>query len=152
MRYLQVPLRLCADVYKDQNKRIVLECGGMQLLIRCLDRPSWDKITPVALWNICAESDPKSSDASHSSSEDTPSDATDAPCPEISSIAARQLVLQSTGECDDLGITGQKNVWRDSKHIITALLEVADRLDDTGRREIVAELIEQASAQRTSTA
>lgn len=152
MRVLTHPLQRYAKVnHQDPNKRVVLECGGVELLLRCATKKLWPDIVTTALWNICAQSevlgDTKTyiADGSGSSS---PKCLT-AIEPDIASIARFQLGLRSTGECDDLDqddvLEDQPRETRRHTNIVCTLLNLADSLNDDSWKEMVSELLGHAT-------
>src|SRR5947209_19552578 len=94
-----------SDTFKDANKRVVLECGGIELLLRCANLSFWPEIVTTALWNICAESEVQADVQTTSATENgnMSGELHTSPEPEMSTIACLQLTLRSTSECDDKG-------------------------------------------------
>jgi hypothetical protein len=131
----------CAD--NDPNKRVVLECGGIELLLRCANLKIWPEVVIVALWNICAESD-----AQEDSQEETLSQDKE-PVTQMYTIACRQLSLISSAECDDSNgksvLTAELEGVGRRKGIINELMDLGDLMEDDTRKEMVAELFEKAS-------
>lgn len=133
---------------------MVLESGGIDLLLRCADMRLWPEVVTVALWNICAESDnPVNAPIRPHVEEDSPSGQKFAAAePNISTIACIQLTLRSTGECDDSnGPSTVADKIADAKrhtNIITELLDLSDVVKDESRKEMVVELLEKASWHR----
>lgn len=107
-----------------------MAAGGIELLLRCLSRHAWDDIVPVALWNLCALPDELSSQSEEIAMASA-------------KIARRQLTLVSTGEVGDK--EGPEEGIPARTHVIKDLLVAATRVEDTGRRERIAELVEMAS-------
>ncbi len=118
----------------------MLECGGLELLLRCANLKLWPDTVTAALWNICAESDTEAGAATESAIEDVS---------DMSTIACIQLSLRSIRECDDLNgislLAGEIEDGRRHASIIKELLDLADIVKDEALKEMVAELLEKAS-------
>lgn len=118
----------------------MLECGGLELLLRCANLKLWPDTVTTALWNICAESEPDAGAAAESAIEDDS---------DMSTIACIQLSLRSIRECDDLNgmslLAGEIEDGRRHASIIKELLGLADIVTDGSWKEMVAELLEKAS-------
>jgi hypothetical protein len=131
---------------KDANKRIVLECGGIELLLRCANSRLWPEIVVAALWNICAESEAQPGVNSGSATENGSSPEVG---PKMCTIACAQLSLNSTAECDDANgkslLSAKIENGQRHKNIIKELLELAEVVEDKARKEMAADLLEKAS-------
>ena len=131
---------------KDTNKRTVLECGGIELLLRCADSRLWPETVIAALWNICAESEGQLGVDLGSTTEygHYPSET-----PKMCSIACAQLTLRSTAECDDSSgvslLAVEIENGKRHKNIMQELLDLAEIARDQARKEMAAELLEKAS-------
>lgn len=130
---------------KDVNKRIVLECGGIELLLRCADSRLWPDTVIAALWNICAESEdqPGIDLAPASERGRRPSGHFS-----MRSITCAQLTLRSTAECDDSNgvslLAAEIENGKRHKNLIQELLDLAEIAGDKVRKEMAAELLEKA--------
>lgn len=135
----------------DANKRVVLECGGIELLLRCANLRLWPDIVTAALWNICAESEAQTVAENVSATEDASlTQERDAiTVPNMAALACTQLVLRSTRECDDSDgervIAAEITDARQRTDIIQELLDLADIVKDETWKEMVSELLEKAS-------
>jgi hypothetical protein len=134
----------------------VLECGGIELILRCANLRLWPDTVTIALWNICAESDVEVGLENITIGEDSRSEKQHIAVErEMSTIACRQLALRSTGECDDSNgasvLAAEIGDARRHKNIIKELLEIADLVKNETVKELVAELLEKASWQSKST-
>ncbi|ERF74824.1 hypothetical protein EPUS_03208 [Endocarpon pusillum Z07020] len=120
---------------------VVLECGGLELLLRCANLKLWPDTVTTALWNICAESEPEAGAAAESANEDDS---------DMSTIACIQLSLRSIRECDDLNgmslLAGEIEDGRRHASTIKDLLGLADAVTDGSWKEMVAELLEKATS------
>lgn len=136
---------------------MVLECGGIELLLRCANFKLWPDVVTAALWNICAESEVQIAVNTGSViGNNNPSEGTRVISQsQMSTIACTQLALRSTGECDDsFGrslLTAEVEDGRRRTNIIKELLDLGDIVKDETRKEMVAELLEKASWHSEST-
>jgi hypothetical protein len=145
------------ELAQDINKRVVLECGGIELLLRCANLKLWPDTVTAALWNICAESEVQADvDTESAIQDDSPPEEPRVTGPNISTIACTQLALRSTGECDDSKgkslIAAEIEDGRRHTGIVRELLDLADIVKDETWKEMVAELLEKASWSSKSSA
>ena len=128
------------------NKRVVLECGGIELLLRFANSRLWPEIVITALWNICAESEVQAGLDNVPATED---DRSSEVAPKMCTIACAQLSLRSTAECDDSNgkslLTAEIGNGQRHKNIIKELLELAEAVQDKAWKEMAADLLEKAS-------
>lgn len=139
----------CAD--NDANKRVVLECGGIELLLRCANLKLWPDVVAAALYNICADSDVQNGDETELAIEEEirSSELRQPSEPKMSTIACIQLTLVSAGECDDSNSTNPLAALiedgRRPANFVGELLALGEIVHDEVRKEMVAELLEKAS-------
>ena len=124
----------------------MLECGGIELLLRCANFNLFPAVVTAALWNICAESVVQAGVDAGSAVEDDPHPESS---PKISTIASMQLTLRSMGECDDSNgksiLAAEFENGRRHKNIIVELLDLAEAVEDGAWKEMAADLLEKAS-------
>ena len=132
----------------ETNKRVVLECGAVELLLRCIEAEIWPDVVIVALWNICADCDDDCRSTSIVSPDGT-SRSDIAVAEEMSKVATTQLCLRSAGEYDDCAMSDIVRTTTYSRpaetNIVSSLLQLASIVSDTSRKEMAVELLEKVS-------
>ncbi len=140
------------EIAKDANKRVVLECGGIELLLRCANMKLWPDVVTPALWNICADTEVQAGVETGTALGD---DGILEKLPQMSLIACTQLALRSIGECDDSKgkslLAAEIEDGRRHKNIVQELLDLADVVKGETWKEMAAELLEKASWSSKST-
>lgn len=124
----------------------MLECGGVELLLRCANLNQWPAIVTSALWNICTESVLQPGVDTGPAVEDDPSSDSS---PKMSTIASMQLTLRSTGECDDSNgkslLADEFENGRRQMNIVIELLHLAHSVEGRAWKEMAADLLDKAS-------
>lgn len=129
----------------------MLECGGIELLLRCANLKLWPDVVAAALYNICADSDVQNGDETELAIEEEirSSELRQPSEPKMSTIACIQLTLVSAGECDDSNSTNPLAALiedgRRPANFVGELLALGEIVHDEVRKEMVAELLEKAS-------
>lgn len=129
----------------------MLECGGIELLLRCANMKFRPDIVTAALWNICAECEVQDTieTVTDIAYEKDSKESTVHPENGMSSIACTQLALRSIGECDDFAgkslLAAEIQGGHRHTNIIKELLDLADIMTDDTWKEMVAEILEKAS-------